>query len=430
MTRALLTIALGLLAADARAQDANSIADAPAATDPAPLKPALFTDLSLEVAVARSAQGRLTVVSFTASWCGPCKSMDRTTWIDEDVVAWIGAHGVAISLDADANRADADRLRVSALPTVVVFRGGAEYERRTGYIDGPGMLAWLQGMAEGRRLGDDARRRLAEAIAAGMAMPPADGNALAAELRSFGDLDGATDACAWAWEHAAQADQDAACDALSPMMTRLAREHPPARARFGSLLERAEALALNSESARREWLTLCLVLGEDATLLAWVGGELERSPTGRSLRPFEDRLTPVLERAERWTELGRVIADPGARAEALAEELRQRLAMRAPAGSANEEADNRTNRELALAWYRERAATLIGVLFAGERAAEARGAWHALVALDNTPAFRVAVVERAAMMRALEPDHAAWLDEAARAGADVAALRARIGAMK
>ncbi len=416
--RVLLAMTLGIVTVVAHARDPDPIPQHP--------KPAVFADLSLDDAVARSAAGKLAVVNVTAAWCGPCKAMDRTTWNDQAVVAWISANAVAISLDADARRADSERLRVAALPTVVVFRGGIEFERRTGYVDGPGMAAWLSGLAEGRRLGDDARQRLADAEASPRTISPAQAHALAAELQSFGDLDSAAAACVLGWTRAEGSHRD---DTLAPIMSRLARDHAPARARFETLRDRAEAQAPRAASERGAWITLCSLLGDDDRVLAWVDDELNRAPAGDSLWAFDDRLEPILTRARRWAELGRVIADPPARVEAIAQGLRDRLSVQAPLGSPDAEADNRANRGVALAWSRDRAATLIGTLFAGDRADEARAACRTLVSLDDTPEFRLAVVERAIEMRAVTADHVSWLDQAARAGADVTALRTRLDAL-
>ena len=61
------------------------------------------------------------LVDFWAEWCAPCRALAPT--IDELADDYAGKAKVA-KLDTDANRELAEKYQISAIPTVIVFKGG------------------------------------------------------------------------------------------------------------------------------------------------------------------------------------------------------------------------------------------------------------------------------------------------------------------
>jgi thioredoxin 1 len=83
------------------------------------------------------------LVFFTASWCGPCKMMSRTTLTNDSVrQALAGMPHVAV--DIDEHQDLAAKHGISAVPTFVLLSEfGAEIRRTTGFQPASDFLRWL-----------------------------------------------------------------------------------------------------------------------------------------------------------------------------------------------------------------------------------------------------------------------------------------------
>ena len=92
------------------------------------------------VASAKSAK-KVVMVDFTASWCTNCHKLDRTTYVDPQVVSLL-SRSVAVKVDTDKEPAVAKKFKVSALP-VILFIGsnGRELGRINGYVDAKQFVA-------------------------------------------------------------------------------------------------------------------------------------------------------------------------------------------------------------------------------------------------------------------------------------------------
>ena len=121
--RALSTAALALLAVlPLRAEEKAS-----------PLAVPFLTGRPFAEALRKArAEKKQVMVDVYAVWCGPCKLMDRTTFSDAAVAAWVKAHFVPVKVDAEKGegRRLAQRYMVTSFPTVLFLdASGNEIDR-------------------------------------------------------------------------------------------------------------------------------------------------------------------------------------------------------------------------------------------------------------------------------------------------------------
>ena len=70
------------------------------------------------------------VVDFTATWCGPCKTLEPVVRALAD--EWAGKAKI-VKLDVDQNSNLAMQYGVMGVPTLMLFAQGKESQRITGY---------------------------------------------------------------------------------------------------------------------------------------------------------------------------------------------------------------------------------------------------------------------------------------------------------
>jgi thioredoxin 1 len=86
-----------------------------------------FTDANWNAEVLGSSEPVL--VDFWAPWCGPCRMLAPT--IEKIAGEFQGKVKVG-KMNTDANPDTPGGLRISAIPTVILFQGGKEVARMTG----------------------------------------------------------------------------------------------------------------------------------------------------------------------------------------------------------------------------------------------------------------------------------------------------------
>lgn len=118
------------------------------------------------------------LVHFHASWCGPCRRMERDVLDTRSLQTRLGSHVIAVRVDTDRDPAVTARFRVKLLPTdLVVAPDGRQLARSQGY---QGLRAYL-----GRMGGAVDRYRAAHPPRASSASKPVAPRSSRLGLRGF-----------------------------------------------------------------------------------------------------------------------------------------------------------------------------------------------------------------------------------------------------
>lgn len=393
--------------------------------------PTVFANKPLEDArTAAAASGKLLLVDFTASWCGPCKRMDRTTWVDPDVVKWVGEHAIAVQIDVDKEPEVSKSLSVEAMPTMVVFRGKEVFDRVVGYQSPSELLGWLKGVTEGRRRVDAARAAADRKDGDGKIDIDAKYE-LASELARAGRLDEATEAYVWLWDHMLEHQPSMYGVRLSFMrseMQDLARRHPAARERFTAMRDAVRKRLdadLNDSEAPVDWFALCAVVGDQKSVIAWFDAVRNDDARSGQVDRIADDLAELLVGAGRWADAGRVFEDPVASAR----QTLDMIAMEARVGADAPAEERKAMAESMVRFAVEGNARLHACCLAAARDAAAGKIAAATFKAVDTGSARVEFVRMALKARAVRGEMRAWLDQAAAKGEDVTLLRERLDAL-
>lgn len=81
------------------------------------------------------------LVDFYASWCGPCRLMATVL---EEVKSGIGDEVSIVKVDTEKYPAIASDWQISALPTLILFKGGQPIDRIEGMLRPADLLQRLR----------------------------------------------------------------------------------------------------------------------------------------------------------------------------------------------------------------------------------------------------------------------------------------------
>ena len=103
-----------------------------------PNKPVLVTDATLD---SMASQYPLFILDCWAEWCGPCRAIGP---IIEQLAAELKGKAVFGKLNVDENMQTANKYRISAIPTLMIFKDGKLIDKLVGAYPKPALTAKLQ----------------------------------------------------------------------------------------------------------------------------------------------------------------------------------------------------------------------------------------------------------------------------------------------
>lgn len=86
---------------------------------------------------------RITLIDFTASWCGPCRMMHPVL---ENLSDKLKGKVDFYEVDVDQSPVEANQFGVRGVPTLVLFHGGEEIDRVVGFRDAASLESHLNSL--------------------------------------------------------------------------------------------------------------------------------------------------------------------------------------------------------------------------------------------------------------------------------------------
>ena len=217
-----------------------------------------FREMSFDQALAAAKKdGKVVMIDFFTTWCGPCKRLDKVTWADADVQAWLAEKTIPLKIDAEKEAKLAERFEVKAYPTIVFVKvTGTKLDAIVGYKDPKEFLELAKDTLAGRTSDVRVEQKLAAAKAglAGSENDPMKRQSFAKELASAGRYEEALAEYLWCYDHGVEASPAYAGVRGSFLLgdiQRLGKDYPPALRALEDRRDKAETAVLAGTDLQR-----------------------------------------------------------------------------------------------------------------------------------------------------------------------------------
>jgi len=361
-----------------------------------------FSDISFaEAKTKAAAEKKLLLIDFTATWCGPCKQMDKTTWSDPTIIDWIKKNVIVLQVDVDQKKDLAQSMHVSMMPTIVVFnfeKNNDEFDRQTGYKEPGQLLDWLEAVQSGKSSLAVALDKLERVKGKGGEPEVELRLDLAKRLTAAGRFDQAADQYVWLWTNIPKECPPmigVRSSFMASDMTQLIKHDPGAKKQFAQLRADAE-----TAKDREDWIVLNSVLGEDEKTLAWFD-KVKKDPSQLALLQKADfLLEPILFDNRHYADIADVLyKDPQKVLSSKYEFAKQVVQFTEAQGEKYDP-------------FPKDASSIYGCYLGAGRDSAAVKIASECLAKENSPAMYLALANIAYEVDRVQPIHLQWLDEA------------------
>jgi len=94
--------------------------------------------------IARSERKKI-FMNFRADWCNYCRTMEKNTFTDTDIVAFLNSNFISIKIDVDRQKSLAQKYNIQPLPdTWFLTASGDVIGNRPGYLSPQDLLPLLR----------------------------------------------------------------------------------------------------------------------------------------------------------------------------------------------------------------------------------------------------------------------------------------------